>query len=117
MTLKIFLDDKRFHCLKRSIPPRSHSKLVLENDVHFLGSNAIVSCNETEAGNLLLYAETLPGRRRFNKERVSFCKLGRRPVGVHHGHGYCRLDSTAFRLFLFRIDISHLVARTTKPTP
>jgi hypothetical protein len=61
MTLKIFLDDKSFHCLTRSIPPRSHSKLVLENDVHFLGSNAIVSCNETEAGNLLLYAEHYPG--------------------------------------------------------
>jgi hypothetical protein len=60
MTLKIFLDDKSLHCLKRSIPPGSHSKLVLENGIHFLGSNAIVSCNETVARNLLLYAAHCP---------------------------------------------------------
>lgn len=58
MVLKIFLDDKSFHCLKQSIPPGSHSKLVLEEAVHlkFFGSNTVISCDETEARNLLLYA-------------------------------------------------------------
>ena len=59
MTLKIFLDDKGFHCLKRCIPAGSHSKFVLEDAVHinFFGSNAVISCDEAEARNLLLYAE------------------------------------------------------------
>ncbi len=61
MTLKIFLDDNSFHCLKRFIPPGSHSKLVLGDDVYFLGSNAVVSCDEKEARNLLLYAGHCPG--------------------------------------------------------
>ena len=58
MVLKIFLDDKSFHCLKQSIPPGSHSKLVLEEAIHlkFFGSNTVISCDETEARNLLLYA-------------------------------------------------------------
>lgn len=63
MILKIFLDDKSFHCLKQSIPARSRSKLVIDNAVHltFFGSNAVVSCDETEARNLLLYASHCPG--------------------------------------------------------
>jgi hypothetical protein len=60
MTLKIFLDDKSFHCLKQSIPAGSRSKLILENALHF-GSNAVVSCDEAEARNLLLYADHCPG--------------------------------------------------------
>ena len=55
ITLKIFLDDKNFHCLKQSITPGSRSKVVLKQAVH-LGSNVVLSCNETEARNLLLYA-------------------------------------------------------------
>jgi hypothetical protein len=63
MTLKIFLDDKSFHCLKQSIPPGSRSKLVVEQAVHlnFFGSNAVISCEEAEARNLLLYAGHCPG--------------------------------------------------------
>jgi hypothetical protein len=63
MNLKIFLDDKSFHCLKQSIPAGSRSKLVIETAVHlnFFGSNAVISCDETEARNLLLYAGHWPG--------------------------------------------------------
>ena len=68
MTLKIFFDDKSFHCLKRAIPPGSNSKLVLAESVQFknvggclFGSNAVISCEEVEARNLLLYAGHCPG--------------------------------------------------------
>jgi hypothetical protein len=60
---KIFLDDKSFHCLKQSIPVGSHSKLIVESALHlsFFGGNAVVSCDEPEARNLLLYANRCPG--------------------------------------------------------
>jgi hypothetical protein len=63
LVLKIFLDDKSFHCLKHSIPLGSHSKLVMEQAVHLklFGGNAVLSCDETEARNLLLYAGHCPG--------------------------------------------------------
>ena len=63
MTLNIFLDDKSFHCLKQSIPAGSRSKLIVENAVHlkFFGSNAVLSCDETEGRILLLYANHCPG--------------------------------------------------------
>jgi hypothetical protein len=63
MTLKIFLDDKSFHCLKESIPPGSRSKSIIEKAVHLdlFGSNAVLSCEEAEARNLLLYAGHCPG--------------------------------------------------------
>jgi len=63
MILKIFLDDNSFHCLKQSIPARSHSRFIIENSLHltFFGSNAVVSCDEAEARNLLLYAGHCPG--------------------------------------------------------
>jgi hypothetical protein len=63
MTLKIFLDDKSFHCLKQSIPAGSRSKSIIENAVHlkFFGSNAVISCDETESRILLLYANHCPG--------------------------------------------------------
>ena len=35
MILKIFLDDKSFHCLKHAIPPGSRSKLIIQKAVHF----------------------------------------------------------------------------------
>ena len=62
MILKIFLDDKGFHCLKRYIPAGSPSKFVVEEAVHlnFFGSNAVISCDEAEARNLLLYASHCP---------------------------------------------------------
>ena len=63
MTLKIFLDDKSFHCLKQSIPAGSRSKSIIENAVHlkFFGSNVVVSCDETEGRILLLFADHCPG--------------------------------------------------------
>jgi hypothetical protein len=62
MILKIFLDDKGFDCLKRCIPAASPSKFVIEEAVHlnFFGSNAVISCDETEARNLLIYAGHCP---------------------------------------------------------
>ena len=63
MTLKIFLDDKSFHCLKQSIPAGSRSKSIIEKAVHLdlFGGNAVLSCDEAEARNLLLYAKHCPG--------------------------------------------------------
>ena len=63
MTLKIFLDDKSFHCLKQSIPARSRSKSIIEKAVHLdlFGGNAVISCAEAEARNLLIYAGHCPG--------------------------------------------------------
>ena len=68
MTLKIFLDDKSFHCRKQSIPAASRSKLIIQKAVHMdlFGSNAVVSCNEAEARNLLLYAGHCPVGARFD---------------------------------------------------
>jgi hypothetical protein len=63
MTLKIFLADKSFHCLKQSIPPGSRSKSIIEKAVHLerFGGNTVLSCEEAEARNLLLYAGHCPG--------------------------------------------------------
>jgi hypothetical protein len=60
--LKIHLDDKGFHCLKRSIPHGSRSKFVVKDAVNisFFGSNTVISCDEAEARNLLLYASHCP---------------------------------------------------------
>ena len=63
MTLKIFLDDKSFHCLKHAIPAGSRSKFILQDPARLclLGSNRVISCDEAEARNLLLYATPCPG--------------------------------------------------------
>ncbi len=63
MTLKIFLDDKSFHCLTQSIPAGSRFKSIIEKAVHLdlFGGNAVLSCDEAEARNLLLYAKHCPG--------------------------------------------------------
>jgi hypothetical protein len=68
MILKIFLDQKSFHCLKRAIPRGSNSRLVLAAAVQFknvggylFGNNVVISCDEAEARNLLLYAGHCPG--------------------------------------------------------
>lgn len=63
MTLKIFLDDKSFHCLKRAIPDGSRAKLVIEEAVNlnFFGSNTVISCHEAEARSMLAYAKHCPG--------------------------------------------------------
>jgi len=62
MTLKIFLDDKSFHCLKHAIPSSSRSKLIIRKAVHLdlFGGNAVLSCDEVEARNLLIYAGHCP---------------------------------------------------------
>jgi hypothetical protein len=51
-----------FHCLKQSIPVGSHSKLLIRKAVHLnlFGRNAVVSCEEAEARNLLIYARDYP---------------------------------------------------------
>jgi hypothetical protein len=63
MTLKIFLDDKSFHCLKHAIPSGSRSRLIIRKAVHLdlFGGNAVLSCDEAEARNLLIYAGHCPG--------------------------------------------------------
>ena len=60
MTLKIFLDEWSFHCLKQAIPTGSRSKTVIANALHW-NSNVVLTCNEAEARNLLLYAGHCPG--------------------------------------------------------
>lgn len=63
MTLKIFLDEHGFHCLKRSIPAGSRSKAVIQAAFQIAatgGSNTVIVCNEAEARNLLLYADHCP---------------------------------------------------------
>jgi hypothetical protein len=63
MTLKIFLDDKSFYCLKQSIPAGSRSKSIIDKAVHLdlFGGNAVLSCEEADARNLLVYAGHCPG--------------------------------------------------------
>ena len=63
MILKIFLDDKSFHCLKHAIPAGSRCKLSLHDPARLslMGSNTVISCNEAEARNLLPYASHCPG--------------------------------------------------------
>jgi|RhiMethySRZTD1v2_1073278.scaffolds.fasta_scaffold246104_1 hypothetical protein len=63
MTVKIFLDDKSFHQLKKSVPRRSASKLVIDKAVRlkFFAINTVISCDEIQARNLLLYASHHPG--------------------------------------------------------
>lgn len=63
MTLKIFLGVKSFHCLKQSIPAGSRSKSIIAKAIHLdlFGRNAVLSCDETEARNLLIYATHCPG--------------------------------------------------------
>ena len=63
MTVKIFLDDKSFHCLKQAIPHGSRSKLVLEEAVplKLFGNEVVISCDQAQARNLLLYADHCPG--------------------------------------------------------
>jgi hypothetical protein len=62
MNLKIVLDENGFHWLKGCIPRASRSKVFFEDEVrvNFLGSNVVISCNEAEARNLLLYADGYP---------------------------------------------------------
>jgi hypothetical protein len=66
MTLQIFLDDKSLNCLKQSIPHGSKSESTLENALHFanftvFGSNAVITCDEAAARNLLSHAIHCPG--------------------------------------------------------
>jgi len=65
MTLKIFIDEKNFECLKKSIPPGSDCHAALEQAVHFsnvgaarAGSKAVVTCNDVAARELLSHARS-----------------------------------------------------------
>ena len=60
MFLKILLDDDSFCILKRSVPRRSQFIGVLEAAVQAGGSRVAISCSESEARALLLYAEHSP---------------------------------------------------------
>ena len=63
MTLRIFLDEKSFHCLKQSVPAGSRSKSILMkvDYLNLFGCTAVLNCDEAEARNLLLYANHCPG--------------------------------------------------------
>jgi hypothetical protein len=63
MLLKIVLDDRSFHCLKRCIPPGARSKSVIEEAVNlkYFGSNIVISCDEAAARTLLIYGSHCPG--------------------------------------------------------
>jgi hypothetical protein len=63
MIFKIFLDDKSFHCLKQAIPAGSRSKVLLHDPARlsFVGTSTVISCDEGETRNLLLYASHCPG--------------------------------------------------------
>jgi hypothetical protein len=58
MTIRLFLDDKDFQYLKRSIPAGSRSKSIVDDAT--VGSNAVISCEGAEPHNLMLYAEHCP---------------------------------------------------------
>ena len=60
MTLRIFLDENSFHCLKKSIPPGSKSKFVSMRKPLGFTSNFVISCEEVDARNFLLYAGHCP---------------------------------------------------------
>src|SRR5438874_9321906 len=79
MSLKIFLDDRSFHCLKRSVPHGSHSKSILNDAVHLklFGNDVVISCDEAQAHNLLLYAGHCPDviASIHYTLRTSFCRL------------------------------------------
>jgi hypothetical protein len=62
MTINIFLDNKGFQRLNHSIPAGSRSKFIVEDatSINFFGSNAVISCEDGEAHNLLRYAEHCP---------------------------------------------------------
>jgi hypothetical protein len=79
LKLKIFLDDKSFHCLKKSIPKASRSHSIIENHLKFGTSNVVVSCDETEARNLLLYAGHCPGVIASIHEALRFAGLSPDP--------------------------------------
>src|ERR1044071_7046966 len=58
MTLKVFLGAGSFHQLKKSIPRRSASRVLIEKAVplKFFAVTAVITCDEIQARNLLLYA-------------------------------------------------------------
>jgi hypothetical protein len=60
MTLTIFISKEDFTCLNRIVPVGSHSKKVLAKAVNFADrfsvGNYVITCDENEARNLLMYA-------------------------------------------------------------
>ena len=60
VSLKIRFDDNSFHALKRSVPPQSQSRTVLESAVHVTFFEVVINCTEAEARTFLLYADHCP---------------------------------------------------------
>ena len=60
MPIKIFLDDNSFHALKRAIPERSNTRSVLDAAAQQNFFDVIITCTESEARSLLLYADHCP---------------------------------------------------------
>lgn len=60
MPIKIFLDDNSFHALKRAIPERSNARSVLDTATHQNFFDVIITCTESEARNLRVYASHCP---------------------------------------------------------
>lgn len=60
--LTIFLDDKSFHSLKQCIPAGSRANIIIESALQLkrFGSDAVITCEATEARTLLLYADSCP---------------------------------------------------------
>jgi hypothetical protein len=60
MPVKIFLDDNSFHALKRAIPECSNARSVLATAAQQNFFDVMITCTESEARNLLLYADHCP---------------------------------------------------------
>ena len=65
MVLKFFIDGKSFECLKQTVPPGASWRSAIENAVHLsnvgaakVGSNAVVTCDDIAARDLLSHART-----------------------------------------------------------
>jgi hypothetical protein len=58
--LKICLDDNTFHFLKRSVPELSQARAVLNSAEQVKFFDVVLTCTESQARNLLLYADGCP---------------------------------------------------------
>jgi hypothetical protein len=60
LSIKILLDHNSFYTLKKSVPPRSHCRTVLDAAGPAGFSSVLLTCTEAEARNLLLYIDHSP---------------------------------------------------------
>lgn len=69
MILKFFIDAKSFECLKQTVPPGTSYHSAIEHAVQLsnvgatrVGSNAVVTCDDVAARELLMHARnSCPG--------------------------------------------------------